>query len=191
MGQRLNLEFTASGKVLANAYYHWSGYTNSSVELMKQVLTSETFKDKTISPIIKAVKLLEETGAGINLTEEENIKKSKLPKELADYKFKDCESRNEGILAVTEKGIKETQSWAEGAVRIDLETNRILFTSLFEVNEEYYDEDEIEEIKTKAIDLPYNLFDMSIDEALEFAKLVEEHIWNYKNNNGIYYSAIY
>ena len=191
MGQRLNLEFTANGKVLANAYYHWSGYTTSSVELMTQVLTSETFKDKTMSPVIKAVKLLEETGAGINFTEEENIKNSKFPKELIDYKFKDCEGRNEGILAVTEKGIKETQSWAEGTVKIDLETGRVLFTSLFEVNEEDYDEDEIEEIKETAVDLPYNLFDMSIDEALEFTKLVENHIWNYKNNNGIYYSAIY
>lgn len=27
MGQRLNIEIHENGKCLANAYYHWSGYT--------------------------------------------------------------------------------------------------------------------------------------------------------------------
>lgn len=36
MGQRLNLEFQYGDKVIANAYYHWSGYTiDSLIELLR------------------------------------------------------------------------------------------------------------------------------------------------------------
>ena len=38
MGQRLNIEIIENGKVLANAYYHWSGYTSSSLELTQEIL---------------------------------------------------------------------------------------------------------------------------------------------------------
>lgn len=33
MGQRLNIEIMKNDKVLANAYYHWSAYTESALEL--------------------------------------------------------------------------------------------------------------------------------------------------------------
>lgn len=38
MGQRLNLEITIGENVLANAYYHWSGYTTSSLKLVESAL---------------------------------------------------------------------------------------------------------------------------------------------------------
>lgn len=36
MGQRLNLSINKNGKVLANCYYHWSGYTNSAIQKCKK-----------------------------------------------------------------------------------------------------------------------------------------------------------
>ena len=32
MGQRLNIEIWNESKRLANAYYHWSGYTSSTLD---------------------------------------------------------------------------------------------------------------------------------------------------------------
>ena len=46
MGQRLNIQFeievpnSGEAKVLANAYYHWSGYTSSAYELVKMIADS-------------------------------------------------------------------------------------------------------------------------------------------------------
>lgn len=33
MGQRLNIEILKNGEVLANSYYHWSGFSNSAINL--------------------------------------------------------------------------------------------------------------------------------------------------------------
>ena len=32
MGERLNIEIVKGKKVLANAYYHWSGFTRTAME---------------------------------------------------------------------------------------------------------------------------------------------------------------
>ena len=34
MGQRLNIEIKKDSKVLANAYYHWSAYTSSALQML-------------------------------------------------------------------------------------------------------------------------------------------------------------
>lgn len=36
MGQRLNIEIWKDGKVLANAYYHWSAYSVCAVDLARK-----------------------------------------------------------------------------------------------------------------------------------------------------------
>lgn len=38
MGQRLNIEIKENNKVLANSYYHWSGYTSSALLLTEKIL---------------------------------------------------------------------------------------------------------------------------------------------------------
>lgn len=38
MGQRLNIEIMKNDKVLANAYYHWSAYTSSALELCAYII---------------------------------------------------------------------------------------------------------------------------------------------------------
>lgn len=51
MGQRLNLEIleTKNGvdNILANAYYHWSGYTSSAIRLTEKAIES-IFKTKNL-----------------------------------------------------------------------------------------------------------------------------------------------
>ena len=38
MGQRLNVEIWNNGEVLANAYYHWSAYTESAAHIVDKAL---------------------------------------------------------------------------------------------------------------------------------------------------------
>lgn len=39
MGQRLNIEIMEKEEILlANAYYHWSGYTSSSIYLTQYII---------------------------------------------------------------------------------------------------------------------------------------------------------
>lgn len=45
MGQRLNIEVHYDGELLANAYYHWSAYTSSSLNLLGKVI--EAYKNRT------------------------------------------------------------------------------------------------------------------------------------------------
>ena len=69
MGQRLNIQFENNTGVLANAYYHWSGYTSSAMLLTNKIISSDLIDDTSISNKVKAVKLLELTGAGLTRDE--------------------------------------------------------------------------------------------------------------------------
>lgn len=40
MGQRLNIEIFNNGQVVVNAYYHWSAYTRSALELTAKVISA-------------------------------------------------------------------------------------------------------------------------------------------------------
>lgn len=196
MGQRLNLEITAHGEVLANAYYHWSAYTESTAELAKMVLDMRSSVNKETEPIITAIKLLEATGAGFNKDEIENIKdevaKGKLPKELLTYKFAPCVDRNEGILGVSRKETEDIRGWAEGTCQIDLAANRVNFGVVWEIYEDDYDsKEEYKERISDAVELPYDLADMSIEEAYKFFEIVKGGAVTYKDKTGTYYSAIY
>ena len=73
MGQRLNIEILKNGEVLANSYYHWSGVSNSAVNLTIQIINNfDYIKKYRVEEYIKnqdllfAIRLLEETEAGVN-----------------------------------------------------------------------------------------------------------------------------
>ena len=38
MGQRLNIEIKKGEQLLANCYYHWSGYSETALELTKKII---------------------------------------------------------------------------------------------------------------------------------------------------------
>ena len=66
MGQRLNVEILNKGTLMANAYYHWSAYTSSSLDIIEQILKSskDAFEKKGIRNIFDAaIDMLESTGA--------------------------------------------------------------------------------------------------------------------------------
>ena len=128
MGQRLNLSINKNGKVLANCYYHWSGYTNSAMEKARQAL--DILEEQEEVGVKEAILALKETGAGIDAKNAQNYVK---PDEEIH--------RNDGIIATTEEDIKETEMWSECEIIIDMGTRKVnLFNAITE-----YDEEDIQE----------------------------------------------
>lgn len=127
MGQRLNIEIWNNGKVLANAYYHWSAYSKSAVELARDIIYF--IPDvKANNDILKAIKLLEKTGARMN---KEEANRANGIEELTGVLFNTDADRNDGLISVTEEGINETRNWQEGALYIYLDEERIKFDVIY------------------------------------------------------------
>ena len=74
MGQRLNLEIVEGEKTLANAYYHWGGYTESALEIAQAAVESLKKSEPEDSALENAVAALLDTGAGIGDLEVAKLK---------------------------------------------------------------------------------------------------------------------
>lgn len=98
MGQRLNLEIVYGDNVLANSYYHWSGFTRSSLEVARKAL--EVFDDtrtKGYERYELALDMLEHTGAKFG------------QQELNAWNSVEFFNRNDGFIAITSYGINDTR----------------------------------------------------------------------------------
>ena len=163
MGQRLNIQIemdipdSSESKVLANAYYHWSGYTSSAYELVKMIADSEYWNDNCtiMDPVEKAIRLLEVTGAGLTKDEFTDM--------YPESKYNKSTTRSNGLIAISEEGIQETQYWEEARVTINLTTKMVDMGGVYyldEVDEE--DEDEtLEDIPELEYDLHTSISDFT------------------------------
>ena len=180
MGQRLNIEIKINGELIANSYFHWSAYTGSSIELVKQILS---YYDDVVSnySVQRAVSLLELTGAGI---QEEELQRIVLDadKDIQRLKFKRMShNRNQGFIHVLQPDMDNTRDWDEGRVTIDIGDDTIIFDVLNINTVEYL----IEECEWDEDDLPphVNLDQLgcemgaawSFDQFFTFVDLYEEH----------------
>ena len=136
MGQRLNIQIEANNtdtnetKVLANCYYHWSGYTSSAMDLVNEIVDSGIYNLDILDPVEKAIRLLEATGAG--------LAKNELTDTYNTPKYKVSTDRNIRLIAVSEKGINETIKWEESRVTINLTTGSIDMSDMFyDVTDEF------------------------------------------------------
>lgn len=190
MGQRLNIEIVKNGKVLANSYYHWSGFSNSAVNLAIQIIQNyEYIKKYNVEVYIKnqdllfAIRLLEETGAGLR---DINATRKILKDETMNLKLKECQGRNEGIIGITQEDIEETRDWEEGRVSIDIENKTIDFDVISEYTLEElkddYDEEEIKELNIKEIDR--NFKNISFEDIFELKAFIDKA--NYKKEYYFY-----
>lgn len=174
MGQRLNIEIWNNGQVLANAYYHWSGYTSSSIALTRKVIDNID-NTNCDDDRLKAVWLLQNTGAGLN----EDERKSILAKDFTN--LTPCYSRNEGLIAITDNSIQETRSWEEARVTIYLDERRVDFNVGYREKKWDYDK-ECDELDKPTFDaLPiveWNLKDIKFADFYLFEQLLTEMIEN-------------
>ena len=174
MGQRLNIEIVENGKCLANAYYHWSAYTDSSFRLAREVIKAiPTINEE--NHVLRAIRLLEVTGA--RLVEEE----LEYDKEIGiGDNFVTATSRNDGLISIAEEGINNTRMWQEHALYIYLDEERMNFQIIY--NQKVWDwekdQREYEDNPKKRDDLPIldiDFTDVKFDKIDEFGEFLREH----------------
>lgn len=158
MGQRLNLEIKNNKEVLANCYFHWSGFSSSSLNLTKQVI--EYVSTHEVSADVKgAIEVLEGIGASFNrFAFDEAVKLGVISGTFEKYSLKrgvDID-RNNGLIAIDKKGMKETEDWEEGRVSINIEDKTFYFKCYSE--NDYNDDEEIWE-RIKDLFLPITIKD--------------------------------
>ena len=146
MGQRLNIEIRKEDKVLANAYYHWSGYTSSSLELTSEILKNIDNVNFD-NDVVKAVKLLELTGAGLVADEFNHLNE-----DIKEIVFKKATDRNNGLIAISEKSISNKQYWEEARVEIHLDTKNIKLKLYWDVAEDDYEDSDMPEFYEATLD---------------------------------------
>ena len=176
MGERLNLEIRQGGELLANAYYHWSAYTRSALDLTEIVL-KELPKINESDPVLKAIRLLEATNAGLTPAEKEYAKQHL--EGFDPTQFQDAIDRNEGLIAISEEGMAETRRWQEGSVTIHLDDQWVeLGVCWFmEDKEEYCDDYEETEEEYEALPVySRDISEFSFNEIQEVKTFVEEVI---------------
>lgn len=178
MGERLNIEIVKGEKVLANAYYHWRGFTRTTMETTNTILkaysrikTNVARSKSSNKDLLFAIRLLETTGAGIDFSKKENDFVCKIGKE-----FKCMQDRNEGIIGVTKKDIEETRTCEEERVTIDIESEEVSFEAFME-----YDEEEIQEMledydkdKRKIGKINVDNYKLTFEQCFELEKTLNE-----------------
>lgn len=179
MGQRLNLQIemdipnSSEAKVLANAYYHWPGYTSSAYELVKMIADSEYWNDngKITDPVEKAIRMLEVTGAGLT--------KDEFTEAYPESKYKLSLSRRDGLIAISEAEMLETQVCEEARVTINLTTKMVDMGGVYYLykEDEIDDEEEEEDIPELKHDLHTSIyeFDKVYDEFHEKVESKNKH----------------
>ena len=208
MGQRLNIEIRRKkdNKILANSYYHWSAYTYSSLKLANEIIENiyDVIRNNKVSDEIKAIQLLQTTGAGL-LEQEYNTLNEK------DKKY--CSlatSRDLGLISFTERGMEETRTWEESRLTITIDfdnkeydfvgdKNRVDFEVYFPISREEIEECYKEELKSGKINLDevvefnFDLQDMKLNDIRLFMAKINQ----IENNfgifmiNGAFYQIIY
>ena len=181
MGQRLDLSINYEGVVLANAYYHWSAYSDCAaritiraIDKLNEMMSGEYDKNMQWSDADKlriAVEMLTYTGAGFNDEERDRIENSNNPL-FENIRISPAIDRNKGLISVTRDGIDETEKWEEGRVDIDLATMKIDFMVFISYDsiEEYikYNFDEEEQENCNAEDIYNNIYNLTEDESDAF-----------------------
>ena len=131
MGQRLIVEIIGLGgnvdNVLANCYFHNSGYTSSAAKLtlkaIEQIQKME-YNEEVDDRKLYAIRILESLGA--RLTESE-IEYAHNVEDFNVNTFEMATDRNKGLIAISDDGINETRRWEEARVQINLDTQTIDF----------------------------------------------------------------
>lgn len=192
MGERLNIEIKENGNVLANAYYHWSGFTSSSLELTEMILNeinTNNIKDKSDS-IAYAIKLLDVTGSGLAHDEVEYAKT--IIEDFDKYGFNECTGRNDGLTCVSKNGMESTERWEEHRIEINIDTNKIKLDNVIYIyTEEEYKSNYDEDVPKNLVELNIidDLSDISFEKFIEMKeiinKLIEGRIYVVKMNGKI------
>lgn len=163
MGQRLNIEIHNNGNVIANSYYHWSGYTSEALQLTGIIIDGINELKEIDNAILLAVTLLQLTGAGISENELSSIENKSISNLISFNKSID---RSSGIIGVSKEAIEETRRWEEARVEIDIETKNIKLNLCSETYKEDLDNHSFFEGKESFFNVSFNNFNNIKNEIL-------------------------
>lgn len=127
MGQRLVVSVKNNGSCLCKIYFHWSAYTLSALMEAKNIVDCiYSHDDKTENELqLRLIRFCEANGGGIDggkgSSEWEYIQ-AMYPNEV--FK-KEGINRNCGLIALSEKGMEDIQSWSEGDLDIIIDQDLI------------------------------------------------------------------
>lgn len=189
MGQRLNLEFQYGDKVIANAYYHWSGYTISSLEELLEV--SERIEYDNIhdekSAIIELVNVYDNKLSPYSGLISDSLDEVK--KYIPEYSgVKNELDRSFGLLSIDEKGMNLTRKWIELILRYDIKNKKIIGNEgVFETDINDYPIQISERLKEITSDEYNKYVDFETYDISEIRNLIEF----YKANHIILYDGKY
>lgn len=185
MGQRLNIELLNNGKLLANCYWHWKGYTSKSIELTDNIIQSKLAEAE---PTVEtAIRIFQSLGAGL-LSGDGAVEDFKHAKELIGDEAVEGTDRNLGLIAITPESMERIENWEEARVQIDIATKRINFGVMYDVDINYL-------AAYTVICLEYDIHDMDFATFYDFChdlnmeKLTEFPLV-YQNKDKKYYQTI-
>lgn len=190
MGQRLNIQIQRGETILANAYYHWSAYTGSALELLKTIHEKWEELSTEENDVIRAVRLLETTGAGLTQEELLNVEilgQGFIPGNVAV-------NRNDGLIAVSPEGIAETNDWAGGGAIIDLDDAMVSFGVFYAYDDREhilseYEEDEIADLPE--LDFQLDMSSFKLEHAGRISSALDESgQFVFKTSEGDYFQII-
>ena len=198
MGQRLVITVCKDGKDIAAIYYHWSAYTSSALWETQQLLDYLLDdKNSDLDPRLACLRYIQSVGGGIDGGPKNNefkyIQKLFPNEELKTEGY----SRNNGLIALSEYGIKDLHGWSEGDIFIDLDEGEIHNYVLFNFDnlDAYNDFYEFCDDFTPLTEDDSSIFHSDLDlitfyfEDIEkIISLVDTHsLWEY---DGKYYTLI-
>ena len=127
MGQRLVISVINDGGDFCKIYYHWSAYTLSALEETRKIINCiYNHKDETEKELkLRLIHFCEKNGGGIDGANGEiDYVKNLYPNETF---LTDGYSRNDGLIAISERGMDDMQRYSEGDVFIDIENDTVDF----------------------------------------------------------------
>ena len=144
MGQRLVVTIEKNEKEIAKIYYHWDAYTYSALVDTKKIIDCiYNHNDETERELqLRLIRFCENNGGGITGNEQYN-EHDYIQRLFPNETFKtEGYSRNRGLIAISEIGMNGLQSWSEGDVYINLDTDQVDFCVYcgYELLEYYIDE---------------------------------------------------
>lgn len=167
MGQRLIVHMMKHDEKIdnyievANAYFHWSAYTEPSLYIIKDILEAlendeRQYKYRGMNRArIKAVNAFKDIGAKPT---NHYLSLESLQKQYTDFEFEVATNRNDGLVETTEKGIENNNSWSEGDVWIYIDEGsadfNLYYNPIFRYDE--LTEDELEEKFKNAIRIDFD-----------------------------------
>lgn len=182
MGQRLVITVKKNDKNIAKVYYHWSAYTLAGLCETQDLIMGIQADSDDVDEIRKSI-LNYVFGKGGTIDGYPNSNETKIIQEM----FKDIEmqdgSRNEGLIAFSEEGMEELQSWSEGNSIIDLDKKEIEYSVFFTGNNEEKHKDKLQECK---YDFDHIKFDQLVDVVRYFTTMEQENNFEFLCNNKVY-----